>query len=299
MRDPVVLGLLVGVGLVLVGVSLLPGRTSPTGPDGAAGGLGRRRLTVDHLPNVVRTVAAATVGVLFWLVFQIPVLAVAAASAVVVPSMVRHRTAVAGTDVSARNLGETAGTVARWIEGVRDYLSTASTLQDALVRASHDVRGPHASDFHRFAGTLSGAGGFPVAAQELADELRSALADKALTALWIGGREGGDVHTALSLLAESAQVEADNARRIEAGLAGTRRLVKLVSVLCVVVLVLALFAFRENFEVYRSLGGQLMLAVGLGVIAVSWWAIWRMSKIEAPERLVSVRPVGARGVQPW
>ncbi len=307
MSSPVVLGLLFGLGLILIASSFFPiiGATpaDPADLDGDGGGGRRvvRRWPGNILSMVVVAVGSVAAAGVFWVVFAIPVLSLAAAAAVVAPSLVRRRVArTTGVEVTARDLGETATTVARWIEGVRDYLTTAATLQDALVPASLDVRGPHARDFQRFAATLSGAGGFPAAAQELADELRSALADKALTALWISGREGGDIETALSLLADSAQVEADNARRIEAGLAGTRRLVQLVSVLCLVIFVLALFAFRDNFGIYQSVMGQIILAVGLSVIAGSWWAIWRMSKIEAPERLVSVRPVGgARGARSW
>ncbi|MGF1599255.1 MAG: type II secretion system F family protein [Acidimicrobiales bacterium] len=303
MTNPIVLGLLFGTGLVLVGFSFLRPAVTPAA-DGVASGAGPRQPVLHRpagvLSMVVVAVGAIAVTVVFWMVFKIAVLAVAAGAAVAVPPLVRRRGANRpGVELTAKDLGETAATVARWIEGVRDYLTTAATLQDALVQASLDVRGPFARDFERFASTLSGAGGFPAAAQELADELRSALADKALTALWIGGREGGDVQTALTLLADSAQVEADNARRIEAGLAGTRRLVQLVSVLCGIIFVLALFAFRDNFGIYRSVGGQFILAVGLAVITVSWWAIWRMSKIEAPERLVSVRPVGGGRVRSW
>lgn len=298
MSRPTLLGLLLGVGLVLVAAGCLPGR--------AASGMGddervvaRRRLTGEQMATMGIALAAAVGAAVVWAVFALPVLSLAVAAALVGPVMVRRRATGAGAEVTARDLGETADTVARWIEGIRDYLSTASSLQDAMVRASLDVRGPHTRSFQRFASSVSGTGGFPAAADELAGSLRSALADKALTALWIGGRDGGDVHTALTLLADSAQVEADNARRIEAGLAGTRRLVRLVSVLCLAILAVALFAFRDNFGVYRSPSGQLMLAVGLTVIAASWWSIWRMSRIETPERLVSVRPVGGRGASTW
>ena len=141
--------------------------------------------------KLVQVAAALFAGVGCWLVFRLPVLAMAATVAGSAPLLVRRRP----TEVVARDLGETATTVARWIEGVRDYLLTASTLQDALILASHDVRGPHARSFQRFAGALTGAGGYGPAAEDLANDLGSALADKALTALWIGGRDGGDIQT--------------------------------------------------------------------------------------------------------
>lgn len=298
MTNPHLLGLLLGIGLTLVGVTFLP-RAEPAvetlaGDDdwvGVARRWWRPRRGQMATPACMAVALGAGAGC--WLVFRLPGLAVAATVAGVAPLLIRRRP----TDVAARDLGETATTVARWIEGVRDHLLTASTLQDALILASHDVRGPHMRSFQRFAGTLTGAGGYGAAAEDLADDLGSALADKALTALWIGGRDGGDIQTALGLLAESAQAEADNARRIEAGLAGTRRLVRIVSVLCLVILVLALFAFRENFGVYRSAGGQVLLSAGLAAMAGSWWGIWRMSKIEAPERLVTVRPVRGSGLR--
>ncbi len=296
MTSPHLLGLALGVGIVLVVLSVMP-RPAVVGvevePD-RVGGVRRRRLPPGSLSNAAWLAGAVAAAVAVWVVFRLPVLAGAAGAVVVVPLVVRR----APTDTTARDMGETATTVARWIEGVRDHLLTASTLQDALIRASDDVRGPHAVAFQRFAATLTTAGGYGPAAEDLADELRSALADKALTALCIGGRDGGDIQTALGLLAESAQTEADNARRIEAGLAGIRRLVRIVSVLCVGILVLALFAFRDNFEVYRSAGGQFLLAGGLAAIAGSWWGIWRMSRLEAPERLVTVRPLQG-GNRPW
>jgi hypothetical protein len=163
-----------------------------------------------------------------------------------------------------------------------------------MIRASGDVRGRHREAFARFGATLSGAGGFERAVEDLAGDLDNALADKALVALWIGNREGGDLQAALGLLAESAQVEADNARRIEAGLAGTRRLIKIVLALCMAILVLSLAAFRENYDIYRTAGGQAALAVGLAAVGVTWWSIWRLSTVSIPERLIVVRPSGGR-----
>lgn len=182
MTSPHLLGLLLGIGLTLVGLSFLP-RTQPAVVQLPSGDgwedLGRRRwrLRPGRAATVVQVAAALVAGVGCWLVFRLPVLAGAATVAGSAPLLVRRRP----TDVAARDLGETATTVARWIEGVRDYLLTASTLQDALILASHDVRGPHARSFQRFAGALTGAGGYGPAAEDLANDLGSAV-----------GRQGPD-----------------------------------------------------------------------------------------------------------
>lgn len=292
LTSPPAIGLLFGLGLFLVVVALAVKPDLPD-PDGE---LVRRRRPSFTAVSLLPIVLGVVVALLTWGVFQIPVLSIAGFAAVVLPGEVRRRSQ--SSIVTAKDVGETANTVARWIESVRDYLQTSGTLQDAMVRAALEVRGPHAHDFERFASTLNGAGGFPRAAEELAAELENPLADKALTALWIGGREGGNLNQALSLLAESAQVEADNARRIEAERAGTRRLVRIIAILCVVIFVLALIGFRENFEVYRSVGGQIILGLGLAGIAFSLMNIWKMSRLEAQERLISVVATG-EGVRTW
>lgn len=293
LTNPPAIGLLFGLGLFLV-IAAFAIRPEPPDPDGE---IAPRRKRPAFTPASLLPIAAGVlVAALAWSIFQIPVLSIAGFAAVVLPGEIRRRSS--STIATAKDVGETANTVARWIESVRDYLQTSGTLQDAMVRAALEVRGPHAQDFERFAATINGAGGFPRAAEELAAELENPLADKALTALWIGGREGGNLNQALSLLAESAQVEADNARRIEAERAGTRRLVRIIAILCVVIFVLALIGFRENFEVYRSAGGQMILGLGLSGIAFSLMNIWKMSRLEVQERLISVVATGD-GARTW
>jgi Flp pilus assembly protein TadB len=295
--EPIVLSLLFGLGVALIVHAFTgPPGDDPTEPQpvpapieadrGWLAGLRERPEWSRHA--VVVTVGTA-VGVVVWVVFHLPVLTVAAVGAVVAPRLVAGRRDP-GSGQDPVVIAETASTVARWVETVRDHLLTAATLTDAMIQASDDVHGRHRLAFTRFAATLTGAGGYERAAEALAAELDNALADKALVALWIGNRGGGDLQAALGLLAESAQAEADSARRIEAGLAGNRRLIRIVLVLCVVILVLSLMAFRGNFDVYRTVAGQLLLSVGLAVIGVTWWSIWRLSKVTLPERLVAIRP---------
>jgi Flp pilus assembly protein TadB len=283
--DPTVLGLLMGLGATLITLAFKTPTDSPGDqPTGNRPATWTPRPTRRTVMVVVGAAAAAAV----WAIFQLPVLSIAAVVAVVAPGELSGR--AGGTARQPAAIAETATTVARWIETVRDYLQTSATLTEAMIQASDDVQGRHRDAFARFAVTLTGAGGYERAADDLAAELDNALADKTLVALWIGNRDGGDLQAALGLLAESAQSEADNARRIEAGLAGNRRLIMIVLVLCVVILVLSLVAFRENFDIYRTIGGQAILAVGLTVIGFTWWSIWRLSNVSLPERLVVVRP---------
>jgi protein-S-isoprenylcysteine O-methyltransferase Ste14 len=291
--DQIVLGLLLGLGLTLIIFAFTgPADEAPTEPEPAEPERGRLagwRGRPEWSRQAVVVVVGAAVGAVVWVVFHLPVLTVATVVAVVAPRVVAsHGDPASGQDPAV--IAETASTVARWIETVRDHLLTAATLTEAMIEATADVHSRHRPAFARFAATLPGAGGYERAAEDLAAELDNALADKALVALWIGNRGGGDLQAALGLLAESAQAEADSARRIEAGLAGNRRLIKIVLILCVVILVLSLTAFRDNFDVYRTVPGQLLLSVGLGVIGVAWWSIWRLSKVTLPERVVVVRP---------
>jgi Flp pilus assembly protein TadB len=292
--DPILLGVLLGLGVTLIAIAFTTPTDDPARAETVPAPVRRNQPALSRQAAAV-VGAGLAVGAVVWAVFHLPVLTVAAVAAVIGPRHLAGRAADDGNWDPAR-IAETASTVARWIETVRDYLLTAATLNEAMIQASADVHGPHRDAFTRFAATLTSVGGYNQAAADLAVELDNALADKAFVALWIGNRGGGDLHEALGLLAEAAQAEADAARRIEASLAGNRRLVKIVLVLCALILALSLIAFRENFDIYRTLTGQAILATGLALIGTTWWSIWRLSKVALPERLIAINP---RQAAPW
>jgi hypothetical protein len=125
----------------------------------------------------------------------------------------------------------------------------------------------------RLVGRLRARVPLDVALLALSAELNDASADKVIGALVLNTRQRGTgLATVLSALAISGRAEMDQRRRISAGRASMRRSVQLVVAITVgFAAFLAVFS-RDYVAPYGSLGGQVALAVVVGLFAASF--VW-------------------------
>ena len=268
---PALLGLGLGAGLLL----LADGLTSPPLPKDEA--------TVDRSAigrQVLVVAAAAAVAAIVWFTLSIAVLAVGAAVVVLaVRWMFIHE--------RGRSLGEVAELaemIARWLENVNDKVRSAShTVESALLAAAEETEGRFAPEFQAFADEMR-TYGLDSAGRRLCDKLDHPLADKAVVSLMATRESGGIPIEALSALADAAQSEVNNARRLEAQLARSTTSAQLVTMAGLGLAVIAVVLFRGNLVIYKSLGGQVVLFVGLVLAAGSLWKVWDLARVESSRR---------------
>ncbi|MEZ5219631.1 MAG: type II secretion system F family protein [Ilumatobacteraceae bacterium] len=273
------LGALGGIGVLLVlagvrGIDLLARRSAG---DRSIG------LTVDQL--ALRLVLAATgfliVGWLSgWLVAGL-VAALAAGSAPTAwRSRGRHQRDV-----------ELVEAIAAWVEQLRDTLSAASGLEQALVASARVAPGPIAPAVERLAVRLD----FERPANALrrfADDLDHPLADFVVAALVVAvEHEAREVASLLGQLAETARDEVRLRQRVWVSRARTRTVVRVIGGVLVTIVGGLMVLDRDYLSPYDSAGGQLALGVIAVVFAASLLGMDRLGRIELPDRFVAAREV--------
>lgn len=160
-----------------------------------------------------------------------------------------------------------------WTEALRDTVVAHASLEQAIpVTAAHSSATIRPA-LIRLAGRLHARVPLDAALLELSAELRDGSADKVIGALVLNARRrGSGLAEVLSSLAAASRADLDQRRRISAGRASMRRSVQLV-VLITVGFAGFLAAFcRPYVAPYSSLGGQLALAVVVGLFGASF--IW-------------------------
>lgn len=234
--------------------------------------------------TVLRAVALGTVVVtITWLVTGWPTLAVALALGVAAtPGIGRPA-------IRPRDEQELVEAIATWTEQVRDTLSAASGLEQAIgasvAHAPRVLRQPlERLAAHAAYGSLSDG------LRRFADEVDNPTADFVVAALSTANdHQARDLGQLLSHVADCARAESRMRSRVWVGRARTRSAVRIVGGV-VVTFVLGLAVFnREYLEPYSSASGQVVLAAVLAAFGLGLVLMHQMSRIEVPERFVRRR----------
>ena len=259
----------VGVGVLLVAVAIRG--TTPSSP-------APRRVWLR--PHRVVTAIAAGVVVLAltrWV-------AAAAALALLVAVYDRVFGGAGRTRASLARLEALAG----WTESLRDMVATGVALPEALV-ASVDAASPViSSQLAVLADRLAAREPLEQALRALADDFDDAGADLTVAALVVNARaQGRALEAVLSALARSARAELSVRRAVLAERRSTRRAVQFV-VTTTVVTALGLAVFNPGYVApYRSVTGQRVLAVVVGIFTVGFAWLSRLSAMPSPARFLA------------
>jgi tight adherence protein B len=160
-----------------------------------------------------------------------------------------------------------------WTETLRDTITARASLEQAIPVTAVHAPGPIRPALIRLVGRLRARVPLDVALLELSRELDDASADKVIGALVLNTRQrGSGLASVLGALARSGRDELDQQRRINAGRASMRRSVQLVVAITVVFAVLLATFSRSYVTPYSSLGGQVALAIVVGLFAASF--VW-------------------------
>jgi Flp pilus assembly protein TadB len=160
-----------------------------------------------------------------------------------------------------------------WTEALRDTVTARASLEQAIPATSAHAPGPIRPALVRLVGRLRARVPLDAALLALSAELDDASADKVIGALVLNTRQrGSGLAAVLGALARSGREELDQRRRITAGRASMRRSVQLVVAITVVFAVFLATFSRSYVAPYSSVGGQVALALVVGLFAASF--VW-------------------------
>jgi Flp pilus assembly protein TadB len=280
----VLLGAVAGAGLLLVASGLTvqaPGRVGVPGwvrPAVAWATQHRRRV-----------VAVAAAGVLVGAVTGWPAAGVLAeVAAAAVPGLVAPDRA--GREETAR-----VEAVAGWAEMLRDTLSAAAGLEQAIAVTAAVAPAAVAGPVSRLAGRLQAGWALPAALRGFAEEAADPAADLVAAALLLAAEHpAGDLAGLLGALAASAREQAGMRVRVAAGRARTTSSVRMV-VGSTVALAAGLAVLNRGYLApYGTPGGQVVLLAVGGLFAAGFAWLTRLARVPAAGRVLTRRgPAGA------
>lgn len=177
--------------------------------------------------------------------------------------------------------------IAAWTEMIRDSISAASGLEEAIVATGPVAPSPIRREVAHLVRRIEHAS-LPDALHTFGEEVSHPSADLVVAALSIAARmEASDLTGLLSRLAESIRGEARMRVRVEVGRTRVRTATRvIVGVVAATVLLLTLLN-RDYLAVYDSAGGQFVLVVVGGIFATGGWLLVRMAELDLPDRFTA------------
>jgi Flp pilus assembly protein TadB len=198
-----------------------------------------------------------------------------------------------GPDRQAAARVERMEAVATWAEMLRDTLSAAAGLEQALIATAPLTPPPLRQEVAALAGRLRAGEALPQALESFAREADDPAADTVVTVLVMASRrQAARLGPLLGSLAGAVREQVAMRQRIAASRASTRTSVR---VCCATTLALAcgLVVFnRPYLEPFDTAAGQLALAVAGGLFACSFAWLAQVARIREAPRLLA--PQGGR-----
>ncbi|WP_235006415.1 type II secretion system F family protein [Nocardiopsis sp. JB363] len=253
-------------------VSLLPRRTPTSAHPPAWVGALRQRHTW------IRLTASAGAGALVGVVTGWPVgVVLAAVAGWWMPALLRP-------DTTSQKQADLAEALASWAEQLRDMITGASGLHQAIAATVPVAPEPVRAPVQGLEARLRAGQPMEQAAPVFARDVDSDLGDLVALTLTMGAsRQSGDVAGALSRLAEAARERASSIARVSASRARVRSSVRIIAAATTIMLV-GMVALNPTFlEPLGTVTGQLILGLVGGVWALSFFWLARLAaSVEQP-----------------
>jgi hypothetical protein len=194
-----------------------------------------------------------------------------------------------GSKVSHDKATARTEAIAAWTEMLRDTMSGAHGLEQAVITTAAVAPTPIKAEVTRLAVQLERQP-LSAALEDFAADLAHPTGDLVVAALRLASQGSvGDLGELLGTLAVSAREEAGMRLRVDAARARLRTAVRVIAACTASTAVGLLLLNRSYLTVYGSMTGQVVLAavaICWGV-ALTWLA--KMSEFVAPERFLAVR----------
>jgi len=184
--------------------------------------------------------------------------------------------------------------IAGWAEMLRDTLSAAAGLQQAIRATAPLAPAPVRAEVLALVRAVEqqhiplqqGLG-------RLADDLDDPTGDLVVAALQLAARrQPGQLSNLLGSLAEAARAEVTMRQRIEAGRARIRSSVRIISIFIVAFTGVLLMLNAAYLSAYRTVGGQAVLALVAGLDLLAYYWLARDSRLVRPARTLVGHPAG-------
>ena len=298
----VISGAVVGLGvtMLLVGARRTRGtraRSQDTQDDGGPGGEpGTRTGVTASLPAVLQRIRREGTG------GPVPRRIAGAVAAFVVVAVLTRWPAAAflaatGTwslprlwqpDAAARAGTERLEAIAVWTEMLRDTLSAAAGLEQAILSTAGAAPDALAGPVAALTGALHEGQSLPVALQQFADDVDDPTMDLVVAALLLAAtRQARDLTGLLSTLAQAARDQVVLRLRVAAGRARVRTSVRIILVTTLGMIAGLVLLNRGYLSVYDSAEGQLVLLVVGGLFAASFVWLGRIAAVPTSPRLLT------------
>jgi Flp pilus assembly protein TadB len=185
--------------------------------------------------------------------------------------------------------------LAAWTESLRDTIAGAVGLEQAIPATAYAASPSIRPQLRLLVDRLRVRVPMSTALQRFADDLDDPSADLVVAALILNARlRGPGLRQVLTTLADSARAELDMRQRVMASRASTRRSVQIIVGVTILFVIGLPLLNRTYVEPYSTPAGQLVLAVVLGIFALGFLWMRRLSRLEMPQRFL----VRAEGTQP-
>lgn len=186
-----------------------------------------------------------------------------------------------------RDLIERTEAIGTWTEQVRDVMSGAAGLEEAITATGPIAPAPIAVEVQRLVARLHHQR-LDDALAAFGTEVAHPCADMVVAALVISARmESADMNGALTRLAVSIRGETHMRIRVEVGRAKVRTAASLILGVVAATIVMLTVLSRGYLDAYDGASGQAMLGVVGAIFAGGGALMARMSRIEQPERFTT------------
>ncbi len=268
----IVLGAIVGGGILLLGVALRG--TAPRPPRPASSSRPFQRVGRQGLLGVAA-------GLVTLVATRWPALAVG------VGVLVAFWPAMFGGLREERQAIARLEGLAAWTESLRDTIAGAVGLEQAIPATAYAASPSIRSQLRLLVDRLRVRVPMAVALHRFAEDLDDPSADLVVAALILNARlRGPGLRQVLTTLADSARAELDMRQRVMASRASTRRSVQIIVGVTILFVIGLPLLNRTYVEPYSTPAGQVVLAVVLGIFAVGFIWMRRLSRMEMPQRFL-------------
>lgn len=198
-----------------------------------------------------------------------------------------------GPDTQTACRTEQMEALATWTEMLRDTLSAAAGLEQAVLATADIPPAALEKELHTLASSLREGRPLHEALEEFAQQIEDPLADVVVTALAVAARkQASQLAALLGELAESVREQVAMRQRIAAGRASVRTGVR-VTVTVTLGMALGLVVLnRPYLDPFDTITGQGVLALAGALFALSFTWLNGISRIEEPARLITLTPTG-------
>jgi Flp pilus assembly protein TadB len=184
--------------------------------------------------------------------------------------------------------------IAAWAESLRDVISAAAGLEQALQRSAAHPPPAIAVDVRQLATDLKDGRGIEAGLREFAARLDDETVDLVCMALIVASRQAGNLAPVLDALARTARAEAAMRMRVHTMRARSRTATRVIIAATVAMMVLLLMVAGDYLAPYGTLTGQLMLACAFALFG---FGLWWLHRLAAPETAPSFLRVASSRVQ--